>query len=130
MQGGGVFSTKESKSFYQLIKKIKHKHLFAFRNYKMEPFDGKVYLYKANICVHYVYDSEFLGWKKYACGGVILRNVPGDHLSMLLPPNVEVFASVLSSSLDNNREENTEKCALGEIYADRGNLKHQIKLPA
>ncbi len=94
------FLKKETKSFYQLIKKIKDKHLIAFRNYNMEPFNGKVYLYKAQICVHYVYDNEFLGWKKYALGGVEVLNVPGDHLTMLRPPHVEVFASTLSATLD------------------------------
>ena len=70
----------------------------------MEPFDNKVYLYKAEICVHYVYDTEFLGWKKYAKGGVEVLDVPGDHRSMLLPPNVEVFASILSKNLDEKTE--------------------------
>jgi amino acid adenylation domain-containing protein len=124
------FLKNESKSFYQLIKKIKDKHLLAFHNYKMEPFEGKVYLYKANICVHYVYDTDFLGWKKYARGGVILRNVPGDHLSMLLSPNVEVFASLLSNTLNDGDMEQKDKCVLGEIYSNGVNLEQQIKLPA
>jgi len=94
------FSKKGSKNFYQLIRKIKDKHLIAFRNYLMEPFDDKVYLYKAKICVHYVDDTEFLGWKKYAKKGVEVYEVPGDHLSMLLPPNVEEFVSILQKTLD------------------------------
>jgi len=134
MQGSGIFARyfhkKESKSFYQLIKKIKDKHLFAFRNYKMEPFDGKVYLYKADICVHYVYDTEFLGWKKYARGGVVLHKVPGDHLSMLLSPNVEVFASLLSNSLNYGDEEKADKCVMGEIYTNDLDLEQQVNLPA
>ncbi|TWJ00647.1 amino acid adenylation domain-containing protein [Mucilaginibacter frigoritolerans] len=94
-------SKKESKGFYQLIKRIKGKHLSAFRNYSMEPFNNRVYLFKAKICVHYVDDLEFLGWKRYAKDGVQLYEVPGDHLSMLLPPNVEQFASILEAVLDN-----------------------------
>ena len=50
--------------------------------------------------MHYVYDNEYLGWGKYALGGVEVLDVPGDHLSMLLPPNVEAFASILSKNLD------------------------------
>jgi len=65
----------------------------------MEPFDGKVYLFKAKICVHYVYDMEFLGWQKYAMRGVELYEVPGDHLSMLLPPQVGEFALILDEAL-------------------------------
>jgi thioesterase domain-containing protein/acyl carrier protein len=94
------FFKKDSKEFYQLIKKIKDKHLIAFRNYSMEPFNNQVYLFKAKICVHYVHDGVFLGWKRFAKEGVELFEVPGDHLSMLLPPNVEQFASMLENTLD------------------------------
>ncbi len=93
-------SRKDAKGFYQLIKKIKDKHLNAFRNYSMEPFKNKVYLFKAKICVHYVDDSTYLGWKKYAKKGVELFEVPGDHLSMLRSPNVEQFALILENALD------------------------------
>jgi len=96
----GFSSKKDSKGFYQLIRKIKDKHLSAFRNYSMEPFNNKVYLFKAKICVHYVDDGQWLGWTKYAAQGVELFEVPGDHLSMLLPPNVEQFASKLENILD------------------------------
>ncbi|MCO5948031.1 non-ribosomal peptide synthetase [Mucilaginibacter flavidus] len=94
------FYRKDSKGFFQLIKKIKEKHLVAFRNYKMEPFNNKVYLFKAKICVHYVNDAAFLGWKNYAKKDVELFEVPGDHLSMLLTPQVEQFAGVLEKTLD------------------------------
>jgi amino acid adenylation domain-containing protein len=91
---------KDSKGFFQLIKKIKEKHLTAFRNYKIEPFNNKVYLFKAKICVHYVNDLAFLGWKHYAKKDVELFEVPGDHLSMLLTPHVEQFANILEKTLD------------------------------
>jgi amino acid adenylation domain-containing protein len=93
-------SKHDAKSFYQKIKNIKQKHLVAFRKYPMEAFDDKVYLYRADICVHYVNDYEFLGWKKFAKKGVELYHIPGDHLSMLLPPNVKEFASILQKSID------------------------------
>ena len=90
----------DSKDFYSLIKKIKRKHLVAFRNYKLEPFEGKIYLYKAMISVHYVDYGKFLGWERYARRGVELFNVPGDHFSMLLPPYVSDFATILQKNLD------------------------------
>ncbi|GAA4089441.1 amino acid adenylation domain-containing protein [Mucilaginibacter panaciglaebae] len=121
------FLKRETKNFYQLIKKIKDKHLYAFRNYKMEPFNGKVYLFKANICVHYVYDTEFLGWKKYALGGVELYDVPGDHLTMIRPPHVEVFASILSASLD-KEEKNPEAKEILHTISANADAMEQIKV--
>ena len=93
---------KESKLFYQQVKRIQGKHLIAFRNYQMAPFDNKVYLFKAKICVHYVDDTQFLGWKKYAKKGVEVLDVPGDHLSMFDLPNVQKLALVLQQTLDAN----------------------------
>ena len=95
-------SKKESKLFYQQVKKIQNKHLIAFRNYQMTPFNDKVYLFKAKICVHYVNDTQFLGWKKYAKGGVEVLDVPGDHLSMFVSPNVQKLALILQKTLDSN----------------------------
>ena len=122
------FLKKETRNFYQLIKKIKDKHLYAFRNYTMEPFDGKVYLFKANICVHYVYDTEYLGWKKYALKGVELLDVPGDHLTMILPPNVEVFAAILGNTLDDKVQNREDKGALNGAYKNKEIIEKQIKL--
>jgi amino acid adenylation domain-containing protein len=96
---------RESKKFYQQIKKIKDKHLIAFRNYQMLPFDKQVYLFRAKICVHYVNDTEFLGWKNYAKNGVVVMEVPGDHLSMLESPNVEKLALILQKMLDQSCNE-------------------------
>ncbi len=89
-----------SKKFYQQIKKIKEKHLIAFRSYKLTPFDSKIFLFKAKICVHYVKDEKFLGWTAYAKKGVEVLEVPGDHLSMLEFPNVEKLAKILQEALD------------------------------
>ncbi|MGF7039430.1 non-ribosomal peptide synthetase [Mucilaginibacter lappiensis] len=91
---------KESEKFYQQIGKIKEKHLVAFRKYQLGPFDNKVYLFRAEICVHYVNDTKYLGWKNYARQGVEVLEVPGDHLSMLETPNVEKLAGILERTLD------------------------------
>jgi len=94
------YSKSDSKKFYQQMKKIKDKLRVALHNYSIEPFDDKVYLYKAKICTHYVDDVEFLGWNKYAKKGVEIYEIPGDHLSMLIPPNVEEFALILQRGID------------------------------
>jgi len=46
-------------------------------------------------------DTEFLGWKKYAKKGVEICEVAGDHLSMLLHPNVDDFAVKLQNGINN-----------------------------
>jgi thioesterase domain-containing protein len=67
----------------------------------MEPFDGFVYLFRATHCLHYTNDKVYLGWRKYALKGMKEFLIPGDHRTMLLKPNVEVFAKTLQEVLDN-----------------------------
>lgn len=91
---------QDSKEFYRQVKKIQNKLRLALKNYVIQPFDDKVYLYKAKTCTHYVDDREFLGWAKYAKKGVNVCEVSGDHLSMLLHPNVEDFALKLQQGVN------------------------------
>lgn len=99
----------DSKEFYKLIKKIKKKHLVAFKNYQLTPFEGKIYLYKALISVHYIDYGKYLGWEKYARHGVELFDVPGDHFSMLGSPYVKYLSSLLQKNLD-ECEKGSEHC--------------------
>lgn len=71
----------------------------AADRYVVEPYNGKIILYRALNRVYFVDDSRYLGWKKYASGGLTVRNVPGDHKEMLLPPNVQQFANILQNDL-------------------------------
>jgi thioesterase domain-containing protein len=87
-------------AFYARMEKIRREYKLALNNYSLSQFDDTVHLFKAAICSHYVDDSEFLGWKKYAKRGVIRYDVPGDHLSMLNSPNVEKLAEALQVSIN------------------------------
>jgi amino acid adenylation domain-containing protein len=94
---------KESgdKEFYKLMKHIRSTYYDSYRKSKMEPFDGFVYLFRATHCLHYTNDKVYLGWRKYALKGMKEFLIPGDHRTMLLKPNVEVFAKTLQEVLDN-----------------------------
>ena len=93
---------KESgdKEFYKLMKHIRSTYYDSYRKSKMEPFDGFVYLFRATDCLHYTDDKVYLGWRKYALKGMKEFLIPGDHRTMLLKPNVEVFAKALQEVLD------------------------------
>jgi amino acid adenylation domain-containing protein len=93
-------SKKETEDFYEQIKKIQVKHLDAFHNYKMAGFNAKVFLFRAKISVHYVDDTKYLGWTRFANHGVEVFEVPGDHRSMLEHPNVQTMATLLQQTLN------------------------------
>jgi hypothetical protein len=47
-------------------------------------------------------DPEFLGWRQYIEGKVLVSKVKGDHDEMILPPNVFTFAEIYQQILDSN----------------------------
>ena len=73
----------------------------AYDSYQLTPYDGIIYLFRAQERIYFVDDQVYLGWKAYAKQGVRVLDVPGDHKTMLLPPNDKVFAQVMQTTLDN-----------------------------
>lgn len=80
---------------------LMEKHETAFQNYVLRPYTGTIDLFRATSRLYFIDDFHYLGWKDYAGGGVRVHDVPGDHATMLLPPNDIVFARVLQGALDN-----------------------------
>lgn len=79
---------------------IMEKHETAYRNYRFQPYDGVIDLFKATERLYFVEDPNYLGWTKYALKGVRVHDVPGDHEQILLPPNDQYFAQALQRTLD------------------------------
>ena len=92
----------ESKDFFKRVRDIEQRHETAFKKYHLKAFDDKVHLIKAEQCIHFIKDVEYLGWKKYATQGVTVHLVPGNHTSMLFSPHIEVLAKILQNAIDDN----------------------------
>ncbi|MEJ7779638.1 MAG: amino acid adenylation domain-containing protein [Daejeonella sp.] len=93
--------TIDPNTFYTRLDKINAKHLYAFQNYALTPFNDTVHLFRAKERIYFVNDFQYLGWRKYAQKGVKIYEVPGDHKTMLLHPNAQEFARALQHALDN-----------------------------
>lgn len=74
-------------------------HQRAQRAYAARPYPGMMHLFTARQSDLWQPD-RFLGWKGYADGGVEVHDVPGDHVSMLVSPNVDRLAEKLTNFLD------------------------------
>ena len=92
-QNTGEEAHSHSKDIYQKL-------YLAYKRYKLAPFNGNVCLFRAKERSYFVPDPVNLGWGKYAKGGVDIYEVPGDHKTMLLPPNDKEFARVLQQALN------------------------------
>jgi len=69
----------------------------AVESYQPKPYEGAVTVFRAD---HSFWDSpaaiaSALGWASVAKGGLVMHDLPGTHLSILHPGNVEVLAAHL-----------------------------------
>ena len=70
--------------------------------YRPEPYGGKVLLFRAEqphpltteLDPRYLRTDRALGWDAF-CQDLDIHDVPGDHISMVDPPNIDVIAAVL-----------------------------------
>ncbi|MBC3847753.1 amino acid adenylation domain-containing protein [Winogradskyella echinorum] len=88
--------------------KMDRMHILACKKYIMTPQDIVIDLFKAKDNVFFAHDFKFLGWKKFAKKGVNRYMIPGNHVDMFAPPNVEVYANSLQRVMDNYNADNCE----------------------
>ncbi len=72
----------------------------AFDQYTITPYEGEIHLFKAKSQRFYLDDFQYLGWQPYALEGIVLHQVPGDHLTLFDPPHGAEFAKILQKSLN------------------------------
>jgi thioesterase domain-containing protein/acyl carrier protein len=82
----------------RLVQMLKS-HIYAGKIYIPQPYRGRVTLFRAS---EEVADSDdlTLGWRELATEGVDLHWVPGNHLTMVREPHVQVLAKELRACLD------------------------------
>lgn len=102
-----IFSDTEIKDFlryYQLFKA----HVQAMRDYVPQVYPHSMTLLKANEEIIHDFESpEFhtddplLGWGKYSSQRIQAVEVPGDHFSIFVEPNIQELARHLKICIDN-----------------------------
>jgi len=72
--------------------------------YHLKPQNFQVDLFRANDDPGYKLDPIDLGWKKAALKGVNIYNIPGNHLSIVEPPNDKILARMIQDLLKERHE--------------------------
>ncbi len=72
----------------------------AYNNYVMQPLTIEIDLFKVEKRIYYIDDPAYLGWKKFATGGVRVHSVPGDHRTFLLAPHNRTLAKILQETVN------------------------------
>jgi thioesterase domain-containing protein/acyl carrier protein len=83
---------------------VKDASYLAARNYLPQVYPSRVVLFRAKDGLVKSSLDPLLGWKDLAAGGVEVREVPGDHLSILTEPYVRDLSDQLSDCLRTARD--------------------------
>jgi thioesterase domain-containing protein len=83
----------------RVIQEAVEANLKALARYRPRPYPGKVALFRAQDTHPVVYDKQHLGWGDLALGGVELYEVPGNHETIVLPPNLDVLVDKLTLAI-------------------------------
>jgi thioesterase domain-containing protein len=68
------------------------------REHRPRPYSGRVMIYSTGDGARYT-GSATLGWERYVSGPLDVQRVPGDHVSMLSDPNVDVLAAAMDADI-------------------------------
>jgi oxalate---CoA ligase len=74
-------------------------HRQALQEYVPRPYPGRLVLFRATIQSVQADPDPQMGWGKLAEGGLEIHEVPGDHVSLLVEPNVRLLAQQLAVCL-------------------------------
>jgi amino acid adenylation domain-containing protein len=75
--------------------------------YDVEPYHGQVTLFRVKEKSVGSLDDPYAIWWRVAAGGVDLREISGDHLSLLKEPQVRLLAEQLSDALNHAAKEDS-----------------------
>ena len=79
--------------------KVYEKSLEAYDKYTLQPLDIQVDLFKAKEQMFYLHDPVHYGWDKFALGGVVTHDIPGNHLTLFDEPHGKQVAEVMKSRM-------------------------------
>jgi amino acid adenylation domain-containing protein len=72
----------------------------AFQFYHPGSYPGRIVLFRAAVRPLFNGFTRDLAWDRYVDGRVEIVEVPGNHMSMLEPPNAKIFAAKLQEVLN------------------------------
>jgi len=84
-------------------RKIAQRHWRAVQGYRPQRYPGRITLFRSRFQSPFLGLGSAMGWDRVAMGGVEIVRVPGGHLSVLQPPNVDVLARRFLERLERRR---------------------------
>ena len=85
------------------LAKVISANISAEYNYVPKSYPGPLVLFWCSGWAFRAYQDTRLAWSEVAEGGLEVHVVPGNHITMMEPPNVEIVAAKLSKCLEKSR---------------------------
>lgn len=92
--------TYDDSEAFTYNKELSARYHWAYHHYEIKPIPIRLDLFRVSKRLYFLDDPIYLGWSKFAEGGVAIHEVPGDHKTFILPPHDQVLANVLQACLD------------------------------
>ncbi|HMR84063.1 MAG TPA: amino acid adenylation domain-containing protein, partial [Niabella sp.] len=95
-------SHKEEKEeqIYDYNSKVVDAYDKAYITYEIKPSDLSVHVFRVKERIYFIDDFAYLGWKRYAKGGVVVHDIAGDHKTFLLPPNNKILTEKIQTVIN------------------------------
>jgi amino acid adenylation domain-containing protein len=97
---GNAMGWTERSALARATQKVAEAHRRAILSYNAKPYYGKIVQLMCSDASHRAYEDRRLAWSLLASGGLEVRLVPGNHLTMVEEPHVRVLAQELQGCLD------------------------------
>ncbi|HEV7333469.1 MAG TPA: amino acid adenylation domain-containing protein [Flavisolibacter sp.] len=101
---------------FYIAAKLERKCFAAIKKYKLTPYEGSMYLFRAGKRVRYTADNQYLGWRPYVKGEIRIYDVPGIHSEIFAFENSRTTAAVLQRCLDDDQPY-TEDLAVDSFHS-------------
>jgi thioesterase domain-containing protein len=82
------------------LRSVEMVNIQAQRRYVPQCYGGQLTLFRARERVIVSHPDPEMGWGPWAAGGVEIHEVPGDHITLLNEPHVQVLAERLNACLE------------------------------
>jgi len=105
------------------VRNVREINYVAGISYKVQPYSGKVTLFRAEEDPLEQPLPEDLGWRQFAAGGVDIQKLPGDHGQVLSQPGLNVLAGLLTESLQKSSPRPLCSCEPSEFKASRVSIE-------
>jgi aspartate racemase len=96
---GLLTGNKAEGSLERSSRKVQDANLRALLNYQPQEYDGRIVLFWCSETPTRCYEDRRLAWSDVAQRGLELHVIPGNHMSMIEHPHVNVMAATLRDCL-------------------------------